>query len=91
MKYNLLGSIGLKVSELCLDGHQQIKSGTGRDALVKRPVDAGIDFIDTANVCSEGLPEEMTGKATRNMGLKRDNLVIATNPAITSSLHHGPG
>jgi aryl-alcohol dehydrogenase-like predicted oxidoreductase len=48
------------------------------DDLVKRSVDAGINFIDTANVYSEGLSEEMTGKAIRNLGLQRENLVIAT-------------
>ena len=41
-------------------------------------VDAGINFIDTANVYSEGLSEIMTGQAIRDLGLKRDDLVIAT-------------
>jgi len=46
--------------------------------LVKQSVDAGINFIDTANVYSEGLSEMMTGQAIRDLGLKRDDLVIAT-------------
>jgi aryl-alcohol dehydrogenase-like predicted oxidoreductase len=45
---------------------------------VRTSVDAGINFIDTANVYSEGLSEEITGKSIRNLGLKRENLVIAT-------------
>jgi aryl-alcohol dehydrogenase-like predicted oxidoreductase len=48
------------------------------DALVRRSVEAGINFIDTANVYSEGLSEQMTGTAIRNLGLKRDDLIIAT-------------
>lgn len=46
--------------------------------MVKLSVDAGINFIDTANVYSEGLSEIMTGQAIRDLGLKRDDLVIAT-------------
>jgi aryl-alcohol dehydrogenase-like predicted oxidoreductase len=48
------------------------------DDLVKRSVEAGVNFIDTANVYSEGLAEEITGQAIRNLGLNRDDLVIAT-------------
>jgi aryl-alcohol dehydrogenase-like predicted oxidoreductase len=88
MKYNLLGNTGLKVSELCLGtmtfggkgyfasiGHLDQKAV---DELVAKSISAGINFIDTANVYSEGLSEEITGKAIRNLGLNRDNLVIAT-------------
>jgi aryl-alcohol dehydrogenase-like predicted oxidoreductase len=61
MKYNLLGNTGLKVSELCLGtmtfgttgGRFGAISGVdqaGADALTKRSLDAGINFIDTANV-----------------------------------------
>jgi aryl-alcohol dehydrogenase-like predicted oxidoreductase len=88
MKYNLLGNTGLKVSELCLGtmtfGGKGFWTAIGTleqqpvDNLVRRSVEAGINFIDTANVYSEGLSEEMTGKAIRNLGLKRDELVIAT-------------
>ncbi|MCW3093566.1 MAG: aldo/keto reductase [Ferruginibacter sp.] len=88
MKYKLLGNTGLKVSELCLGtmtfGGKGYWTAIGTldqqavDNLVGSSVDAGINFIDTANVYSEGLSEEMTGKAIRNLGLKRENLVIAT-------------
>ncbi|MBX2924053.1 MAG: aldo/keto reductase [Chitinophagaceae bacterium] len=88
MKYNLLGNTGVKVSELCLGtmtfGGRGYWTAIGTleqqpvDDLVRRSVEAGINFIDTANVYSEGLSEEMTGKAIRNLGLKRDDLVIAT-------------
>lgn len=88
MKYNLLGNTGLKVSELCLGtmtfGGKGMWTAIGTlpqdevNALVKASVEAGINFIDTANVYSEGLSEEMTGKAIRELGLNRDELVIAT-------------
>lgn len=78
----------MKVSELCLGtmtfGGKGFWTNIGSlaqepvDQLVKMALDAGINFIDTANVYSEGLSEEMTGKAIRNLGLKRDELVIAT-------------
>jgi aryl-alcohol dehydrogenase-like predicted oxidoreductase len=46
--------------------------------LVAMAVDGGINFIDTANVYSEGLSEQMTGKAIRDLGLRRHDLVVAT-------------
>lgn len=90
MKYNLLGNTGLKVSELCLGTmtfggkDKGIWTAIGQleqdgvNELIKNAVDAGINFIDTANVYSEGVSEELTGKAIRQLGLDRDELVIAT-------------
>lgn len=88
MKYNLLGNTGLKVSELCLGtmtfGGKGYWTAIGKleqkpvDDLVRKSIEAGINFIDTANIYSEGLSEEMTGKAIRNLALKREDLVIAT-------------
>ena len=98
MKYNILGDTGLLVSELCLGtmtfggkGYWTAIGQVGQehvDELVKRSVDAGINFIDTANVYSEGLSEEMTGQAIRNLGLKRDELVIATK--VRGQMGEGP-
>ncbi len=88
MKYKLLGNTGLKVSELCLGtmtfGGKGFWTSIGSldqqsaDNLVGKAVDSGINFIDTANVYSEGVSEEMTGRAIRNLELKRNDLVIAT-------------
>lgn len=88
MKYKLLGNTGIKVSELCLGtmtfGGKGYWTAIGQlpqqavDEIMKQSIDAGINFIDTANVYSEGLAEELTGKSIRNLGLKRDDLVIAT-------------
>ncbi|MCB9053976.1 MAG: aldo/keto reductase [Lewinellaceae bacterium] len=98
MKYNILGNTGLLVSELCLGtmtfGGKGYWTAIGElkqepvDALVKRSVDAGINFIDTANIYSEGLSEEMTGKAIRNLGLDRHKLVLATK--VRGQMGEGP-
>ena len=98
MNYKLLGNTGLKVSELCLGtmtfGGKGFWTAIGTldqqsvDDLVRTSVDAGINFIDTANVYSEGLSEEMTGKSIRNLGLKREDLVIATK--VRGKMSEGP-
>ena len=98
MKYNLLGNTGLKVSELCLGtmtfGGRGMWTAIGTlpqeqvNDLVKKSVDGGINFIDTANVYSEGLSEQMTGQAIRDLGLKRDDLVIATK--VRGKMGEGP-
>ena len=88
MKYRLLGRTGLYVSELCLgtmtfgdQGFWKVMGGLGQSAvntLVKQAFDAGVNFIDTANVYSLGASESLTGAAIKNLGLPRDELVIAT-------------
>ena len=98
MKYTLLGNTGLKVSELCLGtmtfggkGYFKVIGSLGQDpidAITKRSIDAGINFIDTANVYSEGLSETLTGQSIRNLGLHRDDLVIATK--VRGVMGQGP-
>lgn len=88
MRYKRLGRTGLFVSELCLGtmtfggkGFFEYMGGLGQeqaDPLVKAALDAGVNFIDTANVYSQGLSEEITGRAIRNLGVSRHELVIAT-------------
>ncbi len=97
MKYKLLGNTGLKVSELCLGtmtfGGRGMWTAIGTlpqdqvNALIKQSIDGGINFIDTANIYSEGLSEEMTGQALKDLGLNRYDLVIATKVRGTM----GPG
>ncbi|SHK31607.1 aldo/keto reductase [Hymenobacter psychrotolerans] len=98
MKYNLLGNTGLKVSELCLG--TMTYGGTGWAAAIgnlgqaavdeqmKRALDAGINFIDTANVYSEGLSEELTGQALHNLGISRHDVVLATK--VRGKMGEGP-
>jgi aryl-alcohol dehydrogenase-like predicted oxidoreductase len=88
MKYRLLGQTGLYVSELCLGtmtygsaGFWEIMGGLGQAAVteqIKYAVDRGINFIDTANVYSLGQSEQLIGHALKDLGLPRDQLVIAT-------------
>lgn len=88
MKYRLLGRTGMYVSELCLgtmtfgdQGFWKVMGGLGQDAvntLVKQAFDAGVNFIDTANVYSLGVSESLTGTAIKSLGLPRDELVVAT-------------
>jgi aryl-alcohol dehydrogenase-like predicted oxidoreductase len=89
MRYNKLGRTGLFVSELCL-GTMTFGGGEGMwrsigalqqeeaERLVGRSIDAGINFIDTADVYAEGLSEQITGQALRNLKIPRENVVIAT-------------
>ena len=98
MKYNLLGNTGLKVSELCLGtmtfGGKGMWTAIGTlpqnevNELVKTSVNAGINFIDTANIYSFGISEQMTGQAIHDLGLKRDDLVIATK--VRGAMSEGP-
>ena len=98
MKYNLLGNTGLRVSEICLGtmtfGGKGWAKAIGSldqqavDQIMKRSIEAGINFIDTANVYSEGLAEELTGKSIKNLGLQRDSLVIATK--VRGQMGTGP-
>jgi len=86
MKYRLLGRTGLLVSELCLGtmtffgkGFWEVVGKQGQDLaneIVARSLDAGINFIDTANVYSFGESETMLGKALA--GRSRDEVIIAT-------------
>ncbi len=89
MRYNKLGRTGLFVSELCL-GTMTFGGGEGMwrqigaldqgeaEALVGRAFDAGVNFVDTADVYAGGLSEEITGQALRNLDIARDKVVVAT-------------
>jgi aryl-alcohol dehydrogenase-like predicted oxidoreductase len=88
MRYKTLGGTGLLVSEICLGtmtfGGRGFWTAIGTldqtacDAIVARSLDQGINFVDTANVYSEGLSEEITGKALVNSGRRRSDYVLAT-------------
>ncbi|OWT72923.1 MULTISPECIES: aldo/keto reductase [unclassified Achromobacter] len=89
MQYKKFGSTGLFVSELCLGtmtfgGSDGIWGQIGNleqqdvDGIVGAALDAGINFIDTANVYAGGRSEELTGQALRNLKVPRENVVVAT-------------
>jgi aryl-alcohol dehydrogenase-like predicted oxidoreductase len=88
MRYNQLGNTGMFVSEICLgtmtfggDGFWKVvgeldqKTATG---IVARALEAGVNFLDTADVYSFGVSEQMTGQALKDIGVKRSDVVIAT-------------
>jgi aryl-alcohol dehydrogenase-like predicted oxidoreductase len=88
MRYNNFGNTGLFVSELCLGtmtfGGQGMWTAIadvdqrGATDLVKAALDAGVNFIDTANVYSNGLSEQMTGRALADLGVRRSDVIVAT-------------
>jgi aryl-alcohol dehydrogenase-like predicted oxidoreductase len=89
MKYHTLGPTGLLVSEICLGtmtfapGEGMWKSIAGveqnlADQLLKRSFDAGVNFVDTADVYTNGESEKTLAKAIGNVGIARKDVVIAT-------------
>jgi 1-deoxyxylulose-5-phosphate synthase len=84
MQYTRVGLSGLKVSRICL-GCMSFGSGfnwmVGEEqsfAIVKKALDCGIDFFDTADVYSNGESEQILGRALKHFGVMRDDAVIAT-------------
>ncbi len=100
MRYRLLGQTGLYVSELCLGTMTYGGGGAGiwasigklqQDAVneqVRTAVDAGINFIDTANVYSLGQSETLLGQSLKSLALPRDQLIIATK--ATGAMNEAP-
>lgn len=80
MEYRRLGKTGLMVSELCLGtmtfGRELDEEGSGR--ILTRFLEAGGNFVDTADVYEGGLSEEITGRALGASGVARDDVVLAT-------------
>ena len=89
MRMKKFGNTGLVVSEICLgamtfggsDGIWAQIASVGQataDELVKTAIDGGVNFFDTANVYSGGRSEEILGQSLRNLGIPRDQFVLAT-------------
>ena len=86
MQYVNLGKTGMKVSRLCL-GMMSYGSKQWRDwvleeqdakPFIKRALDAGINFFDTADVYSRGESERVTGRLLKELGVTRQNVIVAT-------------
>ena len=89
MKYHTLGRTGLLVSEICL-GTMTFAAGEGMwkpisgveqdlaDKIVKDSFDKGVNFVDTADVYTNGESEKTLAKAISNVGIARKDMVIAT-------------
>jgi 1-deoxyxylulose-5-phosphate synthase len=86
MDYVSLGNTGLKVSRLCL-GCMSYGTPKWRDWVLdeehsfpffKQAAESGVNFFDTADMYSDGASEEVTGRALKKLGLRREETVIAT-------------
>jgi aryl-alcohol dehydrogenase-like predicted oxidoreductase len=96
MKYKILGNTGLKVSTLCLGtmnyggkgffGYMGNLDQNAVDEQIRTVTEAGVNFIDTANIYSEGLSEVMIGQAIKNLSINRDDWVLSTKVRGTMGL-----
>lgn len=92
MRYRLLGQSGLLVSEICLG--TMTYGGKGRwqpigqlglaevEGQIRTAFDTGVNFIDTANVYSEGDSGGLVGQALKSLKLPREELAIATKVRV---------
>jgi aryl-alcohol dehydrogenase-like predicted oxidoreductase len=96
MEYARLGSSGLKVSRVCL-GMMSYGDRRWRDwmldedqaePIVRRAVEHGVIFFDTADVYSDGVSEEITGRLLRKFFARRADYVLATK--VNSPMGPGP-
>lgn len=97
MEYVKLGNTGLDVSRLCLGCmsfgsaekwvHQWVLDENNSRPIIKKALELGINFFDTANVYSMGASEEILGRALKDYA-KRDEIVLATK--VHQRMHEGP-
>ncbi|MFT3890605.1 MAG: aldo/keto reductase [Anaerolineales bacterium] len=86
MQYANLGKTGMKVSRLCLgmmsygskSWREWVLDEEGAKPFVRRALDAGINFFDTADVYSLGESEKITGNLLKFFGVRRENIIVAT-------------
>lgn len=88
MEYAKLGHSGIEVSRICLGGmsfgepspafHQWTLPEDETRAVIKHAIELGINFIDTANTYSFGTSEEYIGRALKQLGIPRDEMVLAS-------------
>jgi aryl-alcohol dehydrogenase-like predicted oxidoreductase len=99
LKYRTLGRSGLFVSELCLGtmtfgGGDDMWGMIGKlqqdqaDELMRTALDAGINFIDTANVYGHGNSERIVGQSLKNLAVNREDVVVATK--VLGPMRAGP-
>ncbi|HBS45770.1 MAG TPA: aldo/keto reductase, partial [Paenibacillus sp.] len=97
MDYVKLGNTGLDVSRLCLGCmsfgvaerwiHQWVLDEEQSRLIIKKALELGINFFDTANVYSDGTSEEILGRALKDYA-NRDEMVLATK--VYNRMHEGP-
>ena len=87
MKYGQLGKTGIEVSRLCVgclsfgqpfsDSHMWTLNPEETETIVRKALDLGFTFFDTANTYSHGTSEEYLGRAIKN-SVSRDKVILAT-------------
>lgn len=97
MEYVQLGHSGLEVSRICLGCmsfgdpqkwiHSWVLNETDSRKIIKKALDLGINFFDTANVYGLGVSEEILGRALKDYAV-REEVVIATK--VSGQMHEGP-
>src|SRR5262245_11780317 len=97
MEYARLGSTGMQVSRICLGCmgfgdaerwvHKWVLDEENSRPIIKKAMETGINFFDTANVYSIGKSEEILGRALKDFA-KRDEVIIA--PKVHGKMREGP-
>ncbi|MGV9385729.1 aldo/keto reductase [Nonomuraea sp. NPDC003707] len=95
MQYVKLGSSGLQVSRICLGmmtygdpgSREWMLREDAAEPIVRRAVEAGVTFFDTADMYSDGVSEEITGRLLGKLFARRDDYVLATKVYFPT----GPG
>jgi 1-deoxyxylulose-5-phosphate synthase len=97
MEYTRLGATGLEVSRICLGcmsfgvpdrgNHTWTLDEDASRPLLRRALEAGVNFLDTADVYSDGTSEEIVGRAVRDLA-RREDVVIATK--VHGRMRPGP-
>jgi aryl-alcohol dehydrogenase-like predicted oxidoreductase len=97
LEYVKLGTTGLDVSRLCIGcmsfgvpergNHKWVLDEEKSRPIIKKALDSGINFFDTANVYSDGTSEEIVGRALKDYA-RREEVVIATK--VHGEMHQGP-
>jgi aryl-alcohol dehydrogenase-like predicted oxidoreductase len=97
MEYTKLGTTGMDVSRICLGCmgfgdaarwiHQWVLDEENSRPILKKALELGINFFDTANVYSIGMSEEILGRALRDFA-QRDEIVVATK--VHGKMREGP-
>src|SRR5258705_6991070 len=97
MEYTKLGNTGMDVSRICLGCmgfgdasrwvHKWVLNEENSRPIIKKALELGINFFDTANVYSIGTSEEILGRALKDFA-NRDEVVIASK--VHGKMHDGP-
>jgi aryl-alcohol dehydrogenase-like predicted oxidoreductase len=97
MEYTKLGNTGMDVSRICLGcmgfgdaerwTHKWVLNEENSRPIIRKALELGINFVDTANVYSLGASEEILGRALKDMA-NRDEVVIATK--VHGKMREGP-